>query len=64
MSQKEFTDNERATLGSITSFGRSIAFGIFSIVFGMLADKYSPMLALTLASIGSLSIPLFYLRMK
>ena len=49
--QKEFTENERATLASIISFGSSIAFGIFSIILGFLADMTSPAKAMLIAQI-------------
>lgn len=46
--QKEFTDDQRATLGSITSFMGNLAFGIFSVILGMLADAFGPTKALLL----------------
>jgi len=49
--QQEFTENERATLASIISFGSSIAFGIFSIILGFLADVTSPAIAMLIAQI-------------
>jgi MFS family permease len=37
--QREFTAEQRATMGSITSFGGSLAFAVFSLVLGALADR-------------------------
>ena len=51
MMQKEFTENERATLASIISFGSNITFGIFSIILGVLADITSPGHAMLIAQI-------------
>ena len=53
--QKEFTDEQRATLGSLNSFLGNLAFGIFAIILGSVADKFGPTQALLFAYI--LSIP-------
>ena len=37
--QREFTDEQRATMGSFNSFGGSMAFAIFSFLLGALADR-------------------------
>jgi MFS family permease len=37
--QREFTAEQRATMGSITSFGGSLAFAVFSLLLGGLADR-------------------------
>ncbi len=39
---KEFSNEQRATMGSLNSFGGSIFFGIISIILGFTADKLSP----------------------
>ncbi|MBU0978883.1 hypothetical protein KKF92_03610 [Patescibacteria group bacterium] len=52
--QKEFTNAQRATLGSVNSFLGSLAFGIFAIFLGILADKFGPARALLFAFIISL----------
>ncbi|QQG44481.1 MAG: MFS transporter [Candidatus Roizmanbacteria bacterium] len=54
LNQKEFTDEQRATLGSINSFLGSLAFGVFAIVLGFLADQYGPTKALLIAYFLSL----------
>ena len=40
--QREFTNEQRATMGSLNSFAGSILFGIIAIILGALADKISP----------------------
>jgi len=40
--QKEFRDEQRATMGSLNSFAGSIFFGILAFLLGFLADKVSP----------------------
>lgn len=40
--QKEFTNEQRATMGSLNSFAGSIVFGVIAIALGFLADKISP----------------------
>lgn len=52
--QKEFTDEQRATLGSINSFIGNLAFGIFAIILGIVADKFGPIRALFFAYVISL----------
>ena len=52
--QKEFTDEQRATLGSINSFMGSLVFGIFAVILGIFADKLGPTKALLFAYIFSL----------
>jgi MFS family permease len=52
--QKEFTDEQRATLGSITSFFGSLFFGMFSVILGIVADRFTPAGAMVFAQICSL----------
>lgn len=40
--QREFTSNQRATMGSLNSFAGSLFFGIISIILGVTADRLSP----------------------
>ena len=58
--QREFTDNQRATLGSINSLFGSICFGLFSILLGYLADILTPAKALLFAQIVMLSVLFLY----
>jgi len=52
--QKEFTDEQRATLGSVNSFMGNIAFGIFAVILGIFADKFGPTKALLFSYVLSL----------
>lgn len=52
--QKEFTNEQRATLGSINSFLGNIFYGFFSPILGLLADHYNPAQALVFVQIFSL----------
>jgi MFS family permease len=52
--QREFTDEQRATLGSINSFLGNLAFGVFAVILGIFADKFGPTKALLFAYIFSL----------
>lgn len=49
--QKEFTDRERATMGSLNAFGGSIFFAITAFGLGLVADQLSPVQALILLEI-------------
>ena len=44
--QREFSDKQRATMGSLNSLGRSIFFAIAALGLGWLADLTSPRIAL------------------
>ncbi|NMC36323.1 MFS transporter [Candidatus Beckwithbacteria bacterium] len=56
--QKEFTDKQRATLSSINSLLGSLAFGIISVLVGLIADKLNPRSTLLILQIFLL-IPMF-----
>ena len=58
--QREFSDRQRATLGSINSLLGSICFGGFSILLGFLADVWSPAKALLFSQIVLLSVLFLY----
>jgi MFS family permease len=60
--QKEFTDEQRATLGSVNSFMGNLAFGIFAVILGIFADKFGPTKALLFAYIFSL--PTLFINWK
>ena len=49
--QKEFTNEQRATMGSLNSFAGSIFFGIVAFVLGSVADSLSPARALFLLQV-------------
>jgi len=59
--QKEFTEHQRATMGSLNSLIGSISFGIFSVTIGFLADKIGIINALIIANV-IVFIPLYYYR--
>ncbi len=49
--QREFTDEQRATMGSLNSLAGSLAFAIFSFLLGALADRVGPVGALVIAAL-------------
>ncbi|MBI2334777.1 MFS transporter, partial [Candidatus Daviesbacteria bacterium] len=49
--QKEFTDHQRATMGSLNSFAGSIFFAITAFSLGLMADRLNPSQALILLEI-------------
>jgi len=49
--QKEFSNEQRATMGSLNSLAGSLFFGIISLSIGLVADKISPAIALFSANI-------------
>jgi MFS family permease len=57
--QKEFTSEQRATMGSLNAFAGSIFFGIIAFILGFAADSLSPakaILMLQIFQIGNLVI--------
>ncbi len=56
--QKEFTSEQRATMGSIIAFIKGIATGIFMYIFGLIADFTSPMICVLLLAIIQLLVKL------
>ncbi len=54
--QKEFTNEQRATMASLNSFLRNVAFAIFAIALGYIADKSSPRDALLVGEIALMSV--------
>lgn len=59
--QKEFTEKQRATMGSLNSLIGNIAFGIFSILFGWLGDTFGVRQSLLIATL-ILIFPIFIYR--
>lgn len=49
--QKEFTDTQRATMGSLNSFLGSIFFAIVALTLGIVADNLTPRIALILMEV-------------
>lgn len=50
--QREFTSEQRATMGSLNAFAGSLVFAVFSFALGWLADQIGVILALLVAEIG------------
>jgi MFS family permease len=59
MQQREFSDAQRSTMGSLTSFGGSLLFAVVSTLLGWLADQIGVRLALLISS-SLCIIPLFF----
>lgn len=58
--QREFTDAERATLGSMTSFAGSLLFVAVAAVIGALADVFGPAKALFIGELFFLPVIVLY----
>jgi MFS family permease len=52
--QREFTDEQRSTMGSLNSFAGSLVFAVFSFLLGALADRIGVIPALIFAALLSL----------
>lgn len=59
---REFTDAQRATMGSLNQFASSIAFGIVAYLFGAVADRYDARLSLILGEIALFAVIFLYAR--
>jgi len=59
--QEQFTDKQRATMSSLSSFSGSIGFGVCSLLVGALADATSASFALIIISLLSIT-PLFFYK--
>lgn len=62
--QKAYTQEQRATLGSITSFFGSMFYGVFSPLIGLIADSFSPAVALLFVQCCMLSVLYMNIRLK
>lgn len=60
--QKEFSDKQRATMGSLASLTGSIMFAILSLIIGLIADNFSIGYAIMFGIIMSLCSLPFYLK--
>lgn len=49
--QKEFSDHQRATMGSLNAFGGSIFFAVTAFFLGLAADRFNPPQAMILLEI-------------
>lgn len=61
--QKEFTHEQRATMGSLNSFAGSIFFAIFAYFLGLIADSFGPAKTLIFATILSFSATWIYWKL-
>ena len=61
--QKEFKQEQRATMSSLNSFAGSIFFGIIAFLIGFLADKFSPAQAILIFQVFQLSLLYIYWRL-
>ncbi len=63
--QKEFSDKQRATMGSLNALFGSILFGICSVLMGWIADVWNPVTAMIVVQIVITSlIPLYWLMYR
>jgi len=60
--QKEYTQEQRATLASMSSFFGSLFYGIFAPIIGLVADSYGPAKALLMVQVCML--PVLYINFK
>ena len=61
--QKEFSNEQRATMGSLNSLAGSLFFGIASVTLGLWADKVGPTYALLTAQLLSGLVIFLYWRL-
>jgi len=64
IAQEEFTDKQRATMGSLVSFIGSIFFGILAIITGFLVDYFGIIVVLYLLIIPELFVVILYWQME
>lgn len=63
--QKEFTDHQRATMGSLVTFFGSIFFAVFAVLFGLYADAFgSQITILTGVTLLFCIVPLYRSLLK
>ena len=63
--QKEFTDKQRATMGSVVSLFRSLVYGVCSLFVGVMADIFSEYVSLMIVYIAFFFLlPIYYKGLK
>jgi hypothetical protein len=62
--QKEYTQEQRATLASLNSFFGSMFYGIFALILGYIADLYGPAKALIIVQFCMLSVLYISFKLK
>lgn len=58
--QKEFTDKQRATMGSLNSLLGSLLFALTGILVGLIADSIGPAKTILVLGVTSISVVLLY----
>lgn len=61
--QKEFKNEQRATMDSLNSLGGSLFFALVAFLLGLLADKISPGLALLIFEVAKISVLGIYIKL-
>jgi len=62
--QDEFSDKQRATMGSLNSLAGSLFYSIFAVILGILADHLGPKNALLIQYTLGLSVLFLYFSLK
>lgn len=63
--QKEFTDKQRATMGSVVSLFRSLVYGVCSLLVGIMADLFSEYTSLMIMYIAFFFLlPIYHKGLK
>lgn len=62
LQHKEFTQEQRATMGSLVAFGGSICTAIATFTLGIIADHWGVISAMVFGQLVLLTIPLIYWR--
>ena len=62
LQQKEFTDEQRATMSSLVSFGGSLVLALSSFILGVIADEWGVVHAVIFAQIVLLMTNFFYVK--
>jgi len=63
MMQQEFTDEQRATMGSVVSFVGSLVFAIAALCFGLISDNFGLIPAMIFGMFASVSALPVYIRL-
>jgi hypothetical protein len=62
LQQKEFTQEQRATMGSLISLGGSIVYAFSALIIGVIADRYGVVVAVVSVQAILLSNVYFYTK--
>jgi MFS family permease len=62
--QSEFTEQQRATMGSLNSLAGNIGFATMALILGGLADQLGPRLAMLILMLCVLPTTLIYIRLQ